>query len=145
MHRTTKATAIPQSVKEAVTTRDKGRCIFCGRPGKPVAHVVRRSQLGMGIEQTLAIARWTKAGHARPCMPALWHILKAFIPNGIGRTWFIKNGGKHGEITHYAKRSGGHAFYKHRYAGCIAQKQNSMRLHRLPGLFSPGRFKSFCR
>ena len=53
MHRTTKATAISKTVKEAVSLRDKGRCIFCGRPGKPVAHVVRRSQLGMGIEQNI--------------------------------------------------------------------------------------------
>lgn len=56
MHRTTKATAISQSVKEAVTLRDKGRCIFCGRPGNPVAHVVRRSQLGRGIEQNIVTA-----------------------------------------------------------------------------------------
>lgn len=53
MHKLTKATSIPQAVKEAVSLRDKGHCIFCGRPGNPVAHVVRRSQLGMGIEQNI--------------------------------------------------------------------------------------------
>lgn len=54
MHRMTKATAIPKSVKEAVYTRDGGCCILCGRNnGEPVAHVIRRSQGGRGIEQNI--------------------------------------------------------------------------------------------
>lgn len=53
MHRQTKATAIPASVKAAVALRDRGgrcpaTCIVCGAPGAPVAHVVRRSQGGRG-------------------------------------------------------------------------------------------------
>ena len=31
MHKMTKATSIPKSVKEAVYERDGGRCILCGR------------------------------------------------------------------------------------------------------------------
>ena len=86
MHRTTKATAIPQSVKEAVTMRDKGRCIFCGRPGKPVSHVVRRSQLGMGIEQNIVTAcdachRQLDEGRTREAMYArAVAYLKGFYP-----------------------------------------------------------------
>lgn len=58
MHRETKATAIPADVKAAVARRDcfGGRiatCIICGAPGAPVAHCVRRSQGGMGIEQNI--------------------------------------------------------------------------------------------
>lgn len=54
MHKMTKATAILKSVKEAVYARDGGRCILCGRNnGEPVAHVIRRSQGGMGIEQNI--------------------------------------------------------------------------------------------
>lgn len=54
MHKMTKATAIPKSVKDAVYARDGGRCILCGRNnGEPVAHVIRRSQGGMGIEQNI--------------------------------------------------------------------------------------------
>lgn len=54
MHKMTKATAIPKSVKEAVYARDNGHCILCGRNnGEPVAHVIRRSQGGMGIEQNI--------------------------------------------------------------------------------------------
>lgn len=54
MHRETKATAIPSAVKRAVAMRDGGRCVLCGSPyGDPVAHVIRRSQGGMGIEENI--------------------------------------------------------------------------------------------
>lgn len=53
MHKSTKATMISTKVKEAVYKRDKGECVICHRPGIPNAHVVRRSQLGMGIEQNI--------------------------------------------------------------------------------------------
>ena len=54
MHRETKRTAIPQSVKDAVYRRDGERCILCASPaGIPNAHVVRRSQGGMGIEKNI--------------------------------------------------------------------------------------------
>ena len=52
MHRETKATAIPASVKAAVALRDSvngpATCIICGAPGMPCCHVVRRSQGGRG-------------------------------------------------------------------------------------------------
>lgn len=54
MHKMTKATATPANVKKAVDIRDGGRCVLCGSPyGDPVAHVIRRSQGGLGIEQNI--------------------------------------------------------------------------------------------
>lgn len=53
MHKQTKATMIPISVKRSVFSRDNGHCIICGAPGDPVCHVVRRSQGGRGIEQNI--------------------------------------------------------------------------------------------
>lgn len=54
MHKMTKATAIPKRVKDAVFERDKGRCIICGSVyAQPNAHVVRRSQGGMGVEKNI--------------------------------------------------------------------------------------------
>lgn len=53
MHKGTKATAIPERVKDAVRARDGGFCILCGRPGEPHCHVVRRSALGMGVEENI--------------------------------------------------------------------------------------------
>lgn len=53
MHRQTKATSIPQATKDEVNRRDGGHCIICGAPGDPCAHVVRRSQGGMGIVQNI--------------------------------------------------------------------------------------------
>ena len=54
MHRETKATSIPPSVKRAVAMRDGGKCVLCGSYfGEPVAHVVRRSQGGRGIEENI--------------------------------------------------------------------------------------------
>lgn len=53
MHLETKVTAIPAKVKEAVYRRDKGRCVLCGCLGEPVAHVIRRSQGGMGVERNI--------------------------------------------------------------------------------------------
>ncbi len=54
MHKMTKATAIPLNVKEIVFDRDDHRCILChSTAGVPNAHVVRRSQGGMGVEQNI--------------------------------------------------------------------------------------------
>lgn len=53
MKSTTRAVSIPKSVKDAVKHRDGDFCILCGRPGDPVAHVVRRSQMGMGVEDNI--------------------------------------------------------------------------------------------
>ena len=54
MHKLTKATSIPRSVKDAVWERDMHRCILCGsHQGAPVAHVIRRSRGGMGIERNI--------------------------------------------------------------------------------------------
>lgn len=57
MHKQTKYTAIPASVKKAVALRDSvngpATCIICGAPGGPHCHIVRRSQGGMGVEQNI--------------------------------------------------------------------------------------------
>lgn len=57
-HKRTIATSIPPAVKYAVTRRDGGRCIFCRRYGDPVAHVIPRSQGGLGVEQNIITACW---------------------------------------------------------------------------------------
>lgn len=51
-----KATDIPQKVKREVYERDNGLCIFCGKPGMPNAHVVPRSQGGLGVPQNIVTA-----------------------------------------------------------------------------------------
>ena len=57
MHRQTKATFIPAAVKAAVAKRDclngPATCILCGSPGLPNAHIVRRSQGGMGVVENI--------------------------------------------------------------------------------------------
>lgn len=54
MNKRTKALAISKKVKEAVYKRDGGVCVLCGsRTGEPVAHIIRRSQGGLGIEKNI--------------------------------------------------------------------------------------------
>lgn len=48
-----KALAISTDVKRRVYERDDGRCIWCGRPGLPEAHYIRRSRGGLGIEENV--------------------------------------------------------------------------------------------
>ena len=51
-----RATDIPQSVKKIVYERDGGRCIFCGAPGHPNAHIISRAHGGLGVEQNIITA-----------------------------------------------------------------------------------------
>lgn len=57
MHEQTKQTSIPAAVKAAVALRDcangPATCILCGRPGYPNAHIVRRSQGGLGVVRNI--------------------------------------------------------------------------------------------
>ena len=53
MHKRTRACAIPQEVKLIVYERDHERCIFCGAPGLPEAHVIPRSHGGLGVPQNI--------------------------------------------------------------------------------------------
>lgn len=56
MRNETKATAIPASVKRIVWQRDGKQCIRCHRYAPMAwacAHVVRRSQGGMGVEENI--------------------------------------------------------------------------------------------
>lgn len=50
------ACEIPKQVRMTVAIRDNGNCIFCGRAGIPNAHLVKRSQGGLGIEQNIFTA-----------------------------------------------------------------------------------------
>lgn len=56
--RRSKACDIPQAVKKKVWARDQGRCVFCGndRNVMPNAHVVPRSDGGLGIEENIVTA-----------------------------------------------------------------------------------------
>ena len=60
MHKRTRACAIIKKTKLRVYERDKRRCIFCGAPGLPEAHVVPRSHGGLGIPENIVTA-------CRPC------------------------------------------------------------------------------
>lgn len=60
MHKRTRACSISKKTKQRVHDRDGGRCIFCGAPGLPEAHVVPRSHGGLGIEENIVTA-------CRPC------------------------------------------------------------------------------
>ena len=51
--RKSKATDITQKVKREVYERDGGLCIFCGRPGTPNAHYIRRSRCGKGTPENI--------------------------------------------------------------------------------------------
>ena len=53
MHLRTKALSISPRVKKAVFERDGGKCVWCGRPGLPEAHFIRRSKSGLGIEENI--------------------------------------------------------------------------------------------
>ena len=48
-----RATDIPQAVKKIVYERDGGRCIFCGAPGQPNAHIISRAHGGLGVEENI--------------------------------------------------------------------------------------------
>ena len=48
-----KALAITDEVREAAYRRDRGRCVFCHRPGNPEAHYIPRSKGGLGTERNI--------------------------------------------------------------------------------------------
>lgn len=55
MHKQTKAVDVPPAVKRAVWERDGRRCVLCGsfRDAAPNAHVIPRSQGGLGVEENI--------------------------------------------------------------------------------------------
>lgn len=58
-NKVTKATAINKKVKLIVWERDEHRCIFCNKPvpwNCANSHYVKRSHLGMGIEENIFTA-----------------------------------------------------------------------------------------
>lgn len=55
-HKSTKATEIPMKVKKVVWERDGHACIYCGKYVDVYyanSHFIKRSQLGLGIEQNV--------------------------------------------------------------------------------------------
>lgn len=52
-HNRTRACSISQKTKLIVYKRDNCSCIFCGRLGLPEAHVIPRSQGGLGCEENV--------------------------------------------------------------------------------------------
>lgn len=55
-NKVTKATSIPKAVKLTVWERDQHKCIFCGKEVDwrfANSHYIKRSQLGMGIEENI--------------------------------------------------------------------------------------------
>lgn len=55
-HRRTKACEISTKTKISVYKRDECSCIFCGRLGLPEAHIIPRSQGGLGCEENIVTA-----------------------------------------------------------------------------------------
>ena len=49
----TKAVAISPETRAKVEERDGYCCIFCGKRGRGEAHLINRSQGGLGIEQNI--------------------------------------------------------------------------------------------
>lgn len=101
MRKETKETSISPAVKRAVWERDKHRCIFCGNVyAAPVAHVIRRSQGGKGIERNIVTAcdrchREFDEGKDRSSMyvHAVAH-LKWFYPDWSREDMIYHKGGK---------------------------------------------------
>ena len=58
-HKTTIATSIDKKIKLIVWERDKHRCIFCDKPVEwnlANSHFIKRSHLGLGIEENIFTA-----------------------------------------------------------------------------------------
>lgn len=53
VNRRAKALHPSESVKQAVYARDRGLCVWCGKPGLPEAHYIGRFSSGMGVEQNI--------------------------------------------------------------------------------------------
>ena len=91
MHKMTKATSIPKSVKEAVYERDGGRCILCGRNnGEPVAHEHAMSASGaMKMQQVPSVVV--------PAGKDLTFAIATSLPFGLNtrqqQAWILQGGG----------------------------------------------------
>lgn len=119
MHRQTKATSIPKTVKLAVYRRDHERCVLCGSPyGDPVAHVVRRSQGGMGKEENIVtlcpachraydeganLERFGKGTTRESLYCYLVAYLKGFYPDWSREDMIYRKGGQYGTAVGYEK------------------------------------------
>lgn len=81
MNRRTKALAISPAVKKAVYERDNGMCVWCGKPGDPVAHYISRAQGGLGIEENILTLcsechrRYDQSHHRQD----MWEVFREYL------------------------------------------------------------------
>lgn len=87
MHKRTRACAIPKEVKLIVYERDHERCIFCGAPGLPEAHVIPRSHGGLGVPQNIITVcrschdKLDNSTKRQQMLPEAVAYLKSFYPD----------------------------------------------------------------
>lgn len=87
MHKRTRACAIPKEVKLIVYERDHERCIFCGAPGLPEAHVIPRSHGGLGVPQNIITVcrschdKLDNSTQRQRMLPEAVAYLKSFYPD----------------------------------------------------------------
>lgn len=87
MHKRTRACAIPKKVKMIVYERDHERCIFCGAPGLPEAHVIPRSHGGLGVPQNIITVcrkchdKLDNSTQRQRMLPEAVAYLKSFYPD----------------------------------------------------------------
>lgn len=119
MHRQTKATNISKAVMIAVYHRDHERCVLCGSYyGEPVAHVIRRSQGGLGIEENIVTlcpechraydegANLEKFGRGTTRESLYCYLvayLKGFYPDWSRENMIYHKGGYYGTAVGYEK------------------------------------------
>ena len=84
-----KATDIPQKVKQCVYERDNHKCIVCKQPGIPDAHYIRRTQGGLGIEENV-VTLCRKCHHDfddGSKREQIGNIIKKYLKSIYGDSW----------------------------------------------------------
>ena len=97
MSKRTKALAISENVKRHVAQRDSINgipcCVWCGKPGQPWCHIMKRSQGGMGIETnivTLCPDCHRKFDDSTE-RPKIMQFICEYMKKQYGDSWNLKN------------------------------------------------------